>query len=181
MAEKHSIDDDLKEFIEAQQMFFVGTAPRSDDGLVNISPKGLDGTFQILDPTTVAYLDLNGSGIETVAHIRENSRIVFLFCAFDGRPKIVRIHGTAEVVMPGDARWDTLRAHFPTDLTARSIVLTTCRRVATACGFGVPLYEYQGQRRNLHDWADRKGEDGIREYVARKNRLSLDGLPGIDP
>ena len=181
MAEKHSIDNELREFLLAQKMFFVATAPLAADGLVNVSPKGLDGTFQILDPTTVAYLDLHGSGIETVAHVRENGRIVFLFCALTGRPKIVRLHGTAEVVMPEDARWSTLRGRFPESFAARSIVRVECRRVATSCGFGVPLYDFQEQRRQLDDWAERKGEDGLRDYVARKNRTSLDGLPGIDP
>ena len=139
------LDDSLVSFIGRQHVFFVGTAPTDPEGHLNISPKGLD-TFRILGPNSVAYLDLTGSGIETVAHLRENGRITILFCAFEGRPLILRLHGRGRVVEPGDADWDGLIAEFPEYPGIRSVIVVDVERVADSCGFAVPLYEYQGER-----------------------------------
>ena len=172
------LDDRLMDFIRHQHVFFVGTAPNSPEGHLNISPKGLD-TFHILGPQTVAYLDLTGSGIETVAHIRENGRITIMFCAFEGRPLIVRLHGRGRVVEPGDGEWSGLIACFPEHPGARSVVVMDVERVADSCGFGVPLYEYRGERSQLLDWAEREGPEGLEIYRYKKNRASIDGLAGL--
>lgn len=173
------LDEKLQAFIEAQKMFFVATAPLAEDGLVNLSPKGMDGTFRVLDPTTVAYLDLVGSGIETVAHIRQNRRMTIMFCAFEGPPKILRLYGEGDVVEPGDAEHAELASLFPELPGARAVIRLRCERIADACGFAVPLMEYQQDRRVLVDYAVRKGPDGLRDYKEKKNRVSLDGLPGL--
>ena len=165
-------------FIQEQRVFFVATAPRSPDGHVNLSPKGLK-TFSILNENTVAYLDLVGSGIETAAHLRENGRIVLLFCAFDGPPRLLRLHGCGEWVEPGDEAWDALSASFPHYDAARGIVRVAVEKVSDSCGYGVPLYQYQGDRSQLLDWAERKGPGGIAAYKAENNRSSIDGLPGL--
>ncbi|MGE4608075.1 MAG: pyridoxamine 5'-phosphate oxidase family protein [Myxococcota bacterium] len=172
------IDHRNSEFIRNQRMFFVASAPLSADGFVNLSPKGLD-SFAILDPTTVAYLDLTGSGIETVAHMRENGRITFLFCAFDGPPRLLRLHGRGEAIEPGDPEWDALFSHFPEYPNARSIIRARLDRIADSCGYGVPQYTFEGQRTQLQEWAERKGETAIREYKAANNATSLDGLAGL--
>lgn len=172
------IDDRNAEFIRNQRVFFVASAPLSADGLVNLSPKGLD-SFAILDPTTVAYLDLTGSGIETFAHLRENGRITFLFCAFEGPPRLLRLYGRGEAIEPGDPEWETLAAHFPQHPGARSIVRARLHRIADSCGYGVPQYTFESERTQLHEWAERKGETGIREYKRANNATSLDGLAGL--
>ena len=172
------IDERLEEFIGRQHVFFVGTAPSSPEGHLNVSPKGLD-TFRILGPKTVAYLDLTGSGIETVAHIRENGRITLMFCAFEGRPLIVRLYGRGRVVEPGDPDWDGLIARFPEYPGARSVVVVDVERVADSCGYAVPLYEYRGERSQLIDYANKKGPEGMERYKARKNRVSIDGIAGL--
>ncbi len=172
------IDERNAEFIRNQRMFFVASAPLSGDGFVNLSPKGLE-SFAILDPTTVAYLDLTGSGIETVAHMRENGRITFLFCAFEGPPRLLRLYGRGEAIEPGDPEWDALVSHFPAYSSARSIIRARLDRIADSCGYGVPLYSFEGERSQLHEWAERKGEAGIREYKADNNATSLDGLAGL--
>jgi hypothetical protein len=172
------IDERNAAFIRAQKVFFVATAPLAGDGLVNCSPKGLD-SFAVLDPTTVAYVDLVGSGIETVAHLRENGRIVLMFCAFEGPPRILRLHGRGEVIEPADAAFHELAAHFPSHPSARAIVRVEVARVADSCGYGVPLYRFEKERSQLHEWADRKGEDGLEAYKRENNRESLDGLPGL--
>ena len=172
------IDDDLRAFIAAQQMFFVATAPLSADGHVNLSPKGLD-SFRVLGPTTVAYLDLTGSGVETIAHLRENGRLTVLFCAFDGRPRIVRLQGRGRVVLPTDPTWPDLSAHFPPLPGVRSVIVLEADRISDSCGYGVPLYEFAGHRKQLTAWADTKGPTGVAEYQAKKNHTSIDGLPGI--
>ena len=174
-----TINDQIREFIAAQKMFFVATAPLSEDGLVNLSPKGLDGTFAILDDRTVAYLDLTGSGIETVAHVKENGRICVMFCAFEGPPKIVRIHGRGEVLAADDAEFAELLTHFPDYTGVRSIVRIHATRISDSCGFAVPVYEYKSQREQLLRWSQHKGEDEIAAYHSEKNATSLDGLPGI--
>jgi hypothetical protein len=172
------LDDTLVGFIGRQHVFFVGTAPDSPDGHLNVSPKGLD-TFRILGPKSVAYLDLTGSGIETVAHLRQNGRITIMFCAFAGRPLILRLYGRGRVVEPGDPEWDGLIAHFREYAGARSVVVVDLERIADSCGFAVPLYEYQGERSQLIDYANRKGPEGLEEYRARKNRASIDGIAGL--
>lgn len=174
------IDHSLAEFIGAQQVFFVASAPLSVDGHVNLSPKGLD-SFRIIDPTTVAYLDLTGSGIETLAHVKENGRLVVMFCAFSGPPNIVRLHGRAEAVELGDPRFEELRALFPGHAGARAVIRLRVTRVATSCGYAVPRLEYAGDRDTLGRWAENKGEAGLDAYRREKNVASIDGLRGIDP
>jgi hypothetical protein len=174
-----ALDDGLTAFLCAQRMFFVATAP-SSGGHVNLSPKGLD-TFAVLDPNTVAYLDLTGSGIETVAHLRENGRITMLFCAFEGAPRLVRLYGKGRVAPIGTAEFETLSARFPSYPNARTVITVALERIADSCGYGVPRYRYEGERSQLLDWADRKGPDGIAAYQDERNAASIDGLPGLTP
>ena len=174
------IDDRLREFLEAQKVFFVATAPLAGDGLINLSPKGLD-TFCVLDGHTVAYLDLTGSGIETVAHLGENGRIVLMFCSFEGPPRIVRLHGRGEVLAGGTGAFEELAARFPSYAGARSVVRVGVTRVADSCGFGVPRLRYEGARDELVAWAERRGPDGLSAYRAEHNARSIDGLPGLVP
>ena len=173
------IDDKLGRFLAEQPVFFVATAPTEADGHMNLSPKGVSGTFRILDPSTVAYLDITGSGIETVAHLRDNGRIVIMFCAFSGPPRIVRLHGRGRAVLPGDGDFEDLAARFPPVPGTRSIITVALERVSDSCGFGVPRMTYAGDRPNMAEWADRKGEDGLVEYRAKMNATSIDGLPGL--
>jgi hypothetical protein len=172
------IDDTLAEFIGRQHLFFVGTAPTDPDGHLNVSPKGLD-TFRILGSHSVAYLDLTGSGIETVAHLRQNGRITLMFCAFEGRPLIVRLYGRGRVVEPGDGDWDGLIARFPDYPGVRSVVVVGVERVADSCGFAVPLYEHKGERSQLIAYAEKKGPEGMERYRAEKNKASIDGIAGL--
>lgn len=160
-------------------MFFVATAPLAGDGHVNVSPKGLD-TMRLLDDRTVAYLDLTGSGAETVAHVRENGRISLMFCAFDGPPRIVRLQGRGRVVVEGDAEWTALAARFESHRGQRAIIVVDCDRISDSCGYAVPLYDYVGQRSKLTDWADHRTDDELREYRATKNARSIDGLPAFE-
>jgi Pyridoxamine 5'-phosphate oxidase len=168
----------LAQWIERQHLFFVASAPLAGDGLINCSPKGLD-TFRILGPREVAYLDLTGSGIETVAHMRENGRIVFLFCAFEGPPKIVRLHGIGEVVVPDSPDYGPLSSLFPAYIGRRAIVRAHLSRISESCGFGVPQYRYAGDRNTLIRWSESKGQEALAQYRQSKNARSLDGLPGI--
>jgi len=171
------IDDELAAWIAEQPLFFNATAPLSADGHVNLSPRGLD-TFRVLAPLEVAYLDFTGSGNETAAHLAENGRITLMFCAFSGPPRILRLYGLGEVILPDDGRWPALRERFPADLPeARQIVRVTVERVQTSCGYGVPLMELSGQRETLARWTEKKGPQGLREYQEKKNRTSIDGLP----
>ena len=160
-------------------MFFVGTAPLDGCGHVNLSPKGLDGTFAVLGPTTVAYLDLTGSGVETIAHVRENGRIVLMFCTFEGAPRIVRIHGQGTVLEPHHPDFDGLRERFG-EYPARSIIRIETTRISDSCGFGVPRYEHVGPRSQLLEWAEKRGPGGLRRYQRERNARSLDGLPGLE-
>lgn len=169
----------LQEWLLAQKLFFVGSAPLSSDGHVNISPKGMD-CFRIISPTEVAYLDLTGSGIETIAQIKENKRIVLMFCAFEGAPRIVRIHGQGKVYEVGTPEFEEYVPHFRELKGMRSIIYIHATRVSTSCGYGVPLFSYQGERDMLDSWADNKGPEGIVEYKLNKNATSIDGLPGLD-
>jgi predicted pyridoxine 5'-phosphate oxidase superfamily flavin-nucleotide-binding protein len=173
------ITERLREFVEAQHLYFVGTAPADVDGHVNLSPKGHRDTFTIIDDVTVAYLDLTGSGAESLAHIRENGRVVVMFCAFEGPPDIVRLHGRGRVVFPLDADWDALIARFPTRPGARAVVVVDIRRVSSSCGFAVPLYEYVGQRDLLEQWTSRKTDEELADYRATRNAASIDGLPAV--
>jgi hypothetical protein len=173
------IDDKLAGFIDAQKVFFVATAPGEQEGHVNLSPKGVDGTFTVIDRTTVAYLDIVGSGIETVAHLRNDGRIVVMFCAFEGPPRIVRLHGRGHVVLPGDDEWEDLMARFPPQPGSRSVIRIAVERISDSCGFGVPFMQYVGERGQLADWAARKTEEELAEYRRKKNAVSIDGLPGL--
>ncbi len=170
------ITPSLQSFIQAQPLFFVATAPLSEHGHVNLSPKGYD-TFRILSPHQVAYLDFTGSGNETSAHLAENGRITFMFCAFQGKPQILRLYGKGETVLPGAERWEELVAQFPSYPGIRQIILASIDLIQTSCGYGVPLMELQKDRETLARWATSKGEEGLVEYRGAKNRKSLDGLP----
>jgi hypothetical protein len=173
-----SIDEPLRAFIEEQHLFFVATAPRADEGLVNLSPKGLD-SFRILGPQEVAYLDFVGSGVETIAHLRENGRIAVMFCALTGPPRILRLYGRGDVLEPGDEEFDALAQRFPHYAGTRAVIRISVTRIADACGFGVPRFTYEGERDQLLKWAERQGEEGLTEYARENNRESLDGLPGL--
>ncbi|MDZ7957658.1 MAG: pyridoxamine 5'-phosphate oxidase family protein [Aulosira sp. DedQUE10] len=170
------ITEELQEFIAAQHLFFVGSAPLSPTGHVNLSPKGLE-TFRVLSPNRVGYLDLTGSGNETSAHLQENGRITFLFCAFQEPASILRLYGQGYTILPGSPDWNSFYPLFPPLPGIRQIIIADIERVQTSCGFGIPLYEYQGQRQTLVNWAVKKGEPGVKEYQQQKNLASIDGLP----
>lgn len=173
------IDDKTRTWMAKQHMYFVSTAPRADDGLVNCSPKGGD-TLRVVDNHTLAYLDYAGSGVETIAHLRENGRIVLMMCAFSGPPRIFRFHGTGDAVTPDSDEFAGLASLFDTDmLGVRSIIRINVSRISDSCGFGVPKYDFQEDRDAMRKWAEGKGPEGVRTYVAQKNAESLDGLPGV--
>jgi hypothetical protein len=172
------IDAGLRRFVERQHVFFVATAPSGGDGHVNCSPKGLD-SLRILGPTAIAYLDYVGSGTETIAHLRDNGRIVVMFCAFEGPPKIVRLHGRGEVIEPGDPDFSPLLALFQPSAGVRSIIRITIDRIADSCGYGVPRMRFEDERTQLPAWAERKGETGLRDYQLTRNAESIDGLPAL--
>ncbi|MBS1910683.1 MAG: pyridoxamine 5'-phosphate oxidase family protein [Bacteroidetes bacterium] len=172
------IGADLRAFIEAQQMFFVASAPLDSNGHVNLSPKGQD-TLRVLGPRQLAYLDYVGSGAETIAHLRENGRIVIMMCTVAGAPKIVRFHGQGRVLEPQDQGYEELRTLFPPVPGGRAIITISVERISDSCGFGVPLYEFQRQRSQMIDWAERMGADGLAEYQAQKNTRSIDNLPAL--
>lgn len=180
MGQEHtSIDADLAAWIAAQHLFFVATAPLAGEGRINCSPKG--GQLAVIDPQRVAYQDLTGSGCETIAHLRENGRIVVMLCAFAGPPRIVRLHGRGTVHLQGDAAFAALAAAFPAHAGTRAIIHVDVERVSTSCGFGVPLYQFERPRTDLDTWSERKGEAGMAEYRQRKNQRSIDGLPALVP
>ena len=176
-----TVDDRLAGWMTSQPVFFVATAPLAGDGHINCSPKGNRGEFAVLGPLTVAYLDQTGSGIETFAHLRENGRIVVMFCAFDGPPRIVRLHGTGRAVLAGDPGFAELAVRFPAGdgPGVRSIVVVDVTRVSDSCGYGVPFMTFEGHRPTMDEWATRKGPEGIAAYRQEKNATSLDGLPGM--
>ena len=174
------IDSDLAAWLTAQPMFVVGTAPLDGDGLINVSPKGLAGTFVVLDEHRVAYLDLTGSGVETIAHLRQNGRIVLMFTAFDGRPNIVRLHGRGEVLLPGSEQFEQLLPRFPSHPGVRSIIVVKVQRVSDSCGYAVPKMDFVEDRRALDASNAKKGDAGLVGYRREKNSVSLDGLPGLD-
>ena len=161
-----------------QHVFFVATAPLSAEGHVNSSPKGGD-CFRILGPMSVAYSDLTGSGAETIAHLRENGRIVLMFCAFEGKPQIARLHGTGKAILPGNPDFDNLDELFAPNPGRRAIVRVNVERVSTSCGFSVPLMEFIQHRDTLDKWSEAKGEEALSEYRTAKNSFSIDGLPAL--
>jgi len=173
------IDPELQAWIARQHMFFVATAPRGDDGLLNCSPKGLD-TLRVIDGRTVTYLDFTGSGTETIAHLKENGRIVVMLCAFDGPPRIVRLQGKGSVVHPGDAAFVALVAQFPPQPGVRCVIRVDVKRISDSCGYAVPLMDFVAEREALTKWADKKGADGVVDYQRENNARSLDGLVGVD-
>lgn len=171
------IDDTVRTFIEEQHMFFVATAPLTPDGHVNVSPKGLDA-FRVLSPNQVAYLDMTGSGNETSAHLLENGRITFMFCAFTGSANIVRLFGTGRTVLPTDPDWPTYAALFDTSIPGlRQIIVADIDTVGSSCGYAVPLYDFKAQRETLTKYWVNKGHDAVAPYHREKNANSLDGLP----
>jgi predicted pyridoxine 5'-phosphate oxidase superfamily flavin-nucleotide-binding protein len=172
------IDDRLAAFIAAQQMFFVATAPSSVAGHVNVSPKGLD-TLRVADPRTIYYLDYVGSGAETIAHVRENGRIVIMLCAFAGAPRIVRLHGRGTVIEPNQPEFAGLATAFTSTHGARAIIRVTVNRVSDSCGFAVPLFTYEGQRPHLVSWAKHRSAEAIAAYQCEHNARSVDGLPAL--
>jgi len=187
--EYEGIDDHWRAWIARQPLFFVGTAPLTGDGHVNVSPKGPAGTLRVLDERTVAYLDVVGSGAETIAHLRENGRVVVMLCAFDGPPKILRLHGRGEVVMAGEPRFDELLAQCAFDEPAqpearRAVIVVYVERIADSCGYGVPLMSYEGERPHQSAWAQKKlrtgGPEALLDYQRQKNAESLDGLPAVE-
>ena len=184
-----AIDERLRAWIAGQPLFFVASAPLAADGHVNVSPKGPIGTLRVLDEHTVAYLDVVGSGAETIAHVRENGRIVVMLCAFSGPPRIVRLHGHGEIVTAADGRFAELleRCEFEqpaVPAARRAIVLVHVARVADSCGYGVPLMAFEGSRPHADAWAEKKvrvgGEEALLSYQREKNTTSLDGLPALD-
>jgi Pyridoxamine 5'-phosphate oxidase len=174
-----SIDERLAAWMVAQPLFFVATAPLAASGHVNCSPKGGPGSFAVLGGRRVAYQDLTGSGAETVAHLQENGRVVLMFCAFEGPPKIVRLHGRGEAVVPGGPQWEGLSAHFPDRLGSRAVISVEVERISTSCGYGVPLMSLVGERHEMDRWAQSKGADGLEAYRRENNAESLDGLPAL--
>ncbi|HWA88061.1 MAG TPA: pyridoxamine 5'-phosphate oxidase family protein [Opitutus sp.] len=168
---------ELRAWLAGQRLFFVATAPLDSRGHVNCSPKGGD-TFRALGDREVAFVDLTGSGIETVSHLQENGRIVLMFCAFDGAPKIVRLHGRGEVLYPAQPDFARVSAAFPALPGTRAIIRVTVDRISDSCGFGVPHMDFVEARDTLARWTEKQGDAGLADYRQRKNRLSIDGLPG---
>lgn len=173
-----SIDEELARWIGRQHLFFVATAPLSPDGHINCSPKGGD-SLRVLGPKDVVYLDYTGSGAETIAHLRENGRIIVMFCAFEGKPNIVRLHGRGEALTPEHPDFAPLAALFPPNPGSRSIIRVRIDRVSTSCGYAVPKFDYREERSALDKWAISKGEKGLETYRAAKNAESIDGLPAL--
>jgi hypothetical protein len=175
------IDQDLAEWLVAQPVFFVSTAPLAAEGLVNCSPKGNRDELVVVGERTVAYLDQTGSGVETIAHLRENGRIVLMFCAFAGAPRIVRLHGRGRVILTDDPSFTDLAGRFPggRGVGVRSIIVAEVSRIADSCGYGVPFMSFEGHRPTMDQWSNRKGPEGIRRYWAQKNTKSIDRLDGV--
>jgi hypothetical protein len=171
------IDESLAAWLAAQPVWFVATAPLAADGHVNVSPRGHD-TFSVLDPHRVAWVDYTGSGIETIAHLRENGRICLMFCSFDDRPRIVRLHGRGTVALPGEPAYDDVVARHPAHPGTRAVIVVDVDRVSDSCGFGVPVMRMDGERDLLRRGAERRGPDGLAAYRAAHD-VSIDGLPGL--
>jgi len=168
------LTDDLCDFIARQHLFFTATA--TGEGRINLSPKGMD-SFRCLDKHTVAYLDVTGSGNETAAHLRADGRITLMFCSFDTQPVILRLYGHGRVIRPRDSEWQAMAGHFPPLTGTRQIMVIKVESAQTSCGYGVPLYQYQGERGTLLRWAENKGPHGLADYWRDKNQTSIDGLP----
>ena len=175
------IDGRLREFVLAQPMFFVATAPSGAGGHINVSPKGGTGCLTVLDEHRVAYLDYTGSGAETIAHLRENGRITLMLCAFSGAPKIVRLYGHGRVVAPGGADFPRLLARFPAQPARglRSVIEVAVERISDSCGYQVPLMDHIGDRDLLVQWAERKSDEELASYRRTRNARSIDGLPAF--
>jgi hypothetical protein len=174
------ITPELQAWNRAQRMFFVATGPLSADGHLNCSPKG-GNTFRVLGDREVAYLDLTGSGIETISHIQENGRIVIMFCAFEGAPKILRLHGKASVIYPNDSEFPVLKGQFPSHSGGRAIVKVLVRRISDSCGYAVPRLDFVEDRNALDKWTESKGPEALAAYRREKNAASIDDLPGYKP
>ncbi len=176
------IDDSIRELIEAQHVFFVATAPDGPGGHVNLSPKGLAGSFAVLGPHRFAYLDYGGSGAETIAHLRQNGRITVMFAAFDGPPNIIRLFGQGRALFAGDPGFDELRDRFPVvHNRLRAIIDVDVTRVQDSCGYAVPFMDYVADRSRLtENWVDRDPAE-LEAYWAAKNPVSIDGLPAMPP
>jgi hypothetical protein len=179
-----TLEPKLVDWIDRQRLFFVGTAP-SDDGHVNVSPKGPIGSLRVLGDTTIAYLDWVGSGVETIAHLRENGRIVVMLCAFEGPPRIVRLHGRGTVHEAGTARFAELAPAFGLEdrrAAHRAVIVVELDRISDSCGYGVPLMRYEGERTQTVDWIEaqlRRSPAALDEYAREHNAESIDGLPGL--
>ena len=171
-----AIADEHRSFIAEQHIFFVSSAPLSGDGHVNLSPKGLD-SFRVLTPNRVAYMDLISSGNETSAHLLENGRLTIMFCSFEGYPNILRLYGRGRTVLPGSSAWAELSPQFNLIPSARQIIVAEIDKVQTSCGYGVPLFEYVGERDQHFRWAEALGPEGLVEYRDAHNLTSQDGLP----
>lgn len=174
------IPESLQDFIEAQQLFFVATAPLSQEGRVNLSPKGYQGSFCIVNARRVAYLDYTGSGAETIAHLRENGRITMMFVAFEGAPNIVRLYGQGRALEPHHPDFGALAQNFEIPVGLRAIIDVQVDRVSESCGYGVPFYDFQGERRQLIEGWEKRGVEGVRSYQEKKNLESIDGLPALE-
>ena len=172
------IDSDISNWIKKQKVFFVATAPLSEEGHINCSPKGGDA-FHIIDPHTVAYLDYTGSGIETISHLKENKRILIMFCAFEGSPKIIRLHGKGQVFLPNDEEYKNLISSFSSHPGSRSIIKIDVKRISDSCGFGVPNMKFKSHRDDLKRWAEARSPDELAEYRSEKNKASIDELSGL--
>ena len=159
-------------------MFFVASAPSGSEGHVNLSPKGYD-TFAVLGPNEVAYLDLTGSGAETIAHLRDNGRITLLFCSFGPKPLLLRLYGRGEAVLPSDARFAGLVSGLPAERGVRSVIRIAVDRVTTSCGYSVPEMTMQAERPTLREWVDKRSDDELTAYRATHNAVSCDGLPAL--
>ena len=170
------IDERLQDWISRQKMFFVATAPSAADGLINCSPKGLD-CLRVLGPHEIAYVDTGGSGIETVAHLKDNGRIVLMLCAFEGPPKIFRFYGRGKAIEPHEAGFEEVLAKFPPMPAARNIIRIEIERIIDSCGYGVPLYEFKQQRDSLENYLADKTESFLRDYRRERNASSLDARP----
>ena len=171
----NSISEAHKEFIEQQHMYFVASAPLSKEGHVNLSPKGLD-SFRVLSENKVAYLDVISSGNETSAHLLENGRITIMFCSFDKTPNILRLYGKGEAILPSSNKWNEYASHFEVYSSARQIIVADIDLVQTSCGFGVPMFDFVGQRDIHFEWAEMNGAEKLSQYIDDNNLKSLDGL-----
>lgn len=164
----------LQKFIEAQNIFFVATAPTS--GRINLSPKGMD-SFRVINSNRVLWLNVTGSGNETAAHLLENQRITIMFCSFEGAPNILRLYGVGKEIKEGDKNWNALLEHFPKTPGTRQIFDITIKSAQTSCGMSVPYFDYKGERDELNNWASKQGNEGIKKYWEKNNQTSVDGLP----